>query len=114
MKGNFNPNKIKMLLEYKGYGRFTDKKLAIELDHHVNRIAMWKIKSPIILDKIRSSGCTFKEFMNMEGKEAMFELNYNPRQFYRWNKKRPKLLTDLQTFFEKYNLTFEEIYEKFN
>jgi hypothetical protein len=111
-KSKFNPNRIKMLLEYKGHGRVTDSQLAEMFNVKVNTIARWKIKTHPLFDKINKSGITFFKLTEMPNKDLVAALGLNPLMTYEWNKKRPKLFLSLAEFLEKHNLTFEEIYQK--
>jgi hypothetical protein len=111
---NFNPKKIKFLLEYEGFGRVTDIELANMIGVKVDTIARWKNKSPDLFDRINQSGISFYRLLEMPNYQLLEVLKYKPSLLYNWNKKRPNLLIKMNQFFEKTNLTFEMIYEKFN
>jgi len=113
-KTNFNPNKIKFLLEYKGFGRVTDTKLAELFGVKKNTIARWKIRSPILFDKIANTGFLFDRIIEMPNDVLINSLKMNPLTAYNWNKKRPYLLEKTKEFLDKHNIKFEEIYENNN
>ena len=113
-KTNFCPNKIKCLLEYKGFGRITDSELAELLGVKKNTISRWKIKSPILFDKIHNSKIEFEKLIKILNNQLIFILKLNPINIYNWDKQRPLLLTKLEYFFNKTGLTFEDIYENNN
>lgn len=113
---NFSPYRIKFLLEQNGYGRVTDTQLAKLLNRKKHNIAMWKNKSPNLLDEIDYAcgitGLTFTQLMNLPNKELMVALGKHPFVAYQWNRKRPQIIADLFYFFGATGLTFEMIYER--
>jgi len=109
-KSKFNPNRIKLLLEYEGHGRVTDKQLAKMFNVKVDTIARWKIKSPAVFDKIAKLESNYLRSLEMPNKQLIKLLKMNPLTAYAWNKKRPNILINSAAFFIKYNLTFEQIY----
>lgn len=111
-KTNFDPNKIKCLLEYKGLGRYTDEELAKMWNVKKNTIARWKIQSPALFDKIHDTGLTFFQLVEMPNQDLINLLKLHPNQVYKWNKKRPSLLINAESFFIVTGIKFEEIYKK--
>lgn len=115
MNSNFSPNRIKFLLEQNGYGRVTDTKLAEMLNRKKHNIAMWKNKSPDLLDRINDVcvkyDFTFYELMEVPNKNLVVLLGKHPLIAYQWEKKKPKLILDLINFFGTTGLTFEMIYK---
>ena len=115
-KSNFCPNRIKLMLEYKGYPRVTDTQLSIMLGYEIANVSVWKNKSPELLDRIHEVcnrlECTFNQLMQMPNRQLVYELNMHSINASFWDKKRPKVLVELTRFFEETGLTFEEIYKK--
>lgn len=115
-KSNFCPNRIKLMLELKGYPRVTDTQLSIMLGYEIANISVWKNKSPELLDRIYNVcnrlELNFKQLMQLPNRQLVYELNMHSINASFWDKKRPKVLVELTRFFEETGLTFEEIYKK--
>ena len=84
------------------------------LGYKKDTIERWKRKSPELLDRVDSSPFLFFRLLEMPNDALLFRLGLPPHNKYAWNKQRPKLLTNLQSFFNKTGITFEDIYENNN
>lgn len=115
-KSNFCPNRIKLMLEVKGYPRITDTQLSIMLGYEIANISVWKNKSPELLDRIHNAcnrlELNFNQLMQLHNRQLVYELNMHSINASFWDKKRPKVLVELTRFFEETGLTFEDIYKK--
>lgn len=110
MNVHFNPEKLKFLIEAKGNKRPNDKELAELLNVSLNTIARWKVSGMPLYDKVFSTGIRFNTFMRLDAQTACMGLGYAPITVYRWNKKIPIALTNLNNLLKKFNILFEDIY----
>lgn len=107
----FNPDKLKFLIEAKGYKRPTDKELASILGVKINSIARWKKTGHRLFDDIHKTKIPFETLIKQDNKSICEMLKYTKNAHTNWEVSRPNVLISLQKTLRKFNIKFENIYD---